>query len=704
MDIPASHVFDLDTLEQTAIERYVASLRSTPGENDHMAALDDERERARRQTVRGVHEWLDGKSTISSIATLTLPTGLGKTLTGLSAAFEARDLLAAQQPRRGDRPIVYALPYTSIIEQTRALFENPDLWGLDPQKSALTVHHYLSETVVRRDDHDQGDVDTTDAEAVATLLGESWRDGTVLTTFVQLFESLAGPSNRQGLKLSALESGLIILDEPQALPKDWWDGIERLLELLTEEYGARVIAMTATQPTLVRNLESVSLLEAGQAHDRDGCRFCDGRWADSPTFQPAPKSTYYAEAERVRYHIHESALAHEPDHEGGYVGHDTAAERLLETAHSSGSTLAVCNTIGSSRTLTDLVASRPGVVHLGEKLSVALAELGADATTASVDPSTVADHVLEALPSSTGSQATRDAPSSRGEDGNGVLALTLNSRYRPFDRRVIISLADRLSTSDHPFVLVSTQAIEAGVDLSFQTVFRDLAPLDSIVQAAGRCNRSYEWGQNGGEVTVWTLADPDEETPASPESAPPAHYVYEQGATEGGLPGHLRLISGVLAGIGVVDDIADEVFSRSAVGRYFDALEKKSLSAGDLREGIEDAKGRWLARQSLIGGRETVDILVGQTDSERAAIDQLTERFSAGDPTAYDDLQAASGLRVSVPVDVIESAPSVSRLDAKERDDDGVNVFRYTGGGGLQYDLTEGGLQPDDDVGGRFTI
>jgi len=143
MDIPASHVFDLDTLEQTAIERYVASLRSTPPENDHMAALDDERERARRQTIRGVHGWLDDKSTMSSIATLTLPTGLGKTLTGLSAAFEARDLLAAQQPQRGDRPIVYALPYTSIIEQTRALFENPDLWGLDPQTSALTVHHYL---------------------------------------------------------------------------------------------------------------------------------------------------------------------------------------------------------------------------------------------------------------------------------------------------------------------------------------------------------------------------------------------------------------------------------------------------------------------------------------------------------------------------------------------------------------------------------
>lgn len=704
MDIPASHLFDLDTLEQTAVERYVASLQSTSSENDHMAALNGERERARQQAIRGVHEWLDNRSTVPSIATLTLPTGLGKTLTGLSAAFETRDLLAAQRPQRGDRPIIYALPYTSIIEQTRALFEDPDLWGADPQASALTVHHYLSETVVQRDDHNQEDVDTTDAEAVATLLGESWRDGTVLTTFVQLFESLTGPSNRQGLKLPALESGLIILDEPQALPKDWWDGIKRLLKLLTEEYGARVIAMTATQPTLVQNLESVSLLEAGRKRDREGCQFCDGRWADGLTLQPAPRSNYYAEAERVRYHIHESALAHDPGGKNGYVGHDTAAERLLETAETSGSTLAVCNTIGSSRALTDLVASRPNVVHLGEKMAAALTELGADATTTSVDPSTVADHILQALPLSSGSTATPIMSSSGGVDVSEILLLTLNSRYRPFDRRVIIALADRLSTSDHSFVLVSTQAIEAGVDLSFQTVFRDIAPLDSIVQAAGRCNRSYEWGRNGGEVTVWTLADPDEETPATPTSPPPAHYVYERGATESGLPGHLRMISEVLADIGIMDDIADEVFSQSAVKQYFDALEDKSLSAGDLRESIEDAKGQWLAQQSLIGGRETVDVLVAQTDSERAAIDQLTERLSAGDPTAYDDLQATSGLRVSVPIDVIESAPSVSRLDGKKRDDDGVNVFRYTGGGGLQYDLTDGGLQPNDGIESRFTI
>ncbi len=49
-------------------------------------------------------------------------------------------------------------------------------------------------------------------------------------------------------------------------------------------------------------------------------------------------------------------------------------------------------------------------------------------------------------------------------------------------------------------IIVSTQLIEAGVDISVDIIYRDLAPLDSIIQAGGRCNRNYS--ADMGEVNV----------------------------------------------------------------------------------------------------------------------------------------------------------------------------------------------------------
>lgn len=72
-----------------------------------------------------------------------------------------------------------------------------------------------------------------------------------------------------------------------------------------------------------------------------------------------------------------------------------------------------------------------------------------------------------------------------------------------------------------PCRVVATQCIEAGVDLDFDVMYRALAPLEAIIQAAGRCNRNGRI-PCGGEVIVFV--------PASKERLYPGNW-YERGAT-----------------------------------------------------------------------------------------------------------------------------------------------------------------------------
>ncbi len=67
-------------------------------------------------------------------------------------------------------------------------------------------------------------------------------------------------------------------------------------------------------------------------------------------------------------------------------------------------------------------------------------------------------------------------------------------------------------------IIISTQLIEAGVDISTKIVYRDIAPIDSIFQSGGRCNREYEYGDRGGIVYILNLKD---------ENGPLWKYVYD---------------------------------------------------------------------------------------------------------------------------------------------------------------------------------
>lgn len=78
-------------------------------------------------------------------------------------------------------------------------------------------------------------------------------------------------------------------------------------------------------------------------------------------------------------------------------------------------------------------------------------------------------------------------------------ALHLSARMCPRHVMLVLARAKRLRKQGKPVVLVSTQLIEAGVDISFPTVYRAECGLDSFAQAAGRCNRNGELKDSIGE-------------------------------------------------------------------------------------------------------------------------------------------------------------------------------------------------------------
>lgn len=83
--------------------------------------------------------------------------------------------------------------------------------------------------------------------------------------------------------------------------------------------------------------------------------------------------------------------------------------------------------------------------------------------------------------------------------------LLLNTHFIPDDRTAIIEKSQELLKRNEPVILISTQLIEAGVDIDFPVVYRDMCPLPSLIQSAGRCNRNKKLEK--GTVYFFELID-----------------------------------------------------------------------------------------------------------------------------------------------------------------------------------------------------
>ena len=460
-------------------------------------------------TRREVHEaCLRAAALQSGIFKLTVPTGGGKTRSAM--AFALRHGI-----EHGMRRVVVAVPFTTITQQTarayRCIFED----GYGDGDRVVLEHHSAAVEAAEETSGDDG----PQADAVwRRLASENWDAPIIVTTTVQLFESLFSNRRSKTRKLHNLARSVIVLDEAQALPTGLLAPILDGLGQLTEHYGSSVVLSTATQPAfdVLPEFQSIRAREI-----------------------VADNARHFDALRRVAYDF---SNADEPN-----AWSEVAAWMRNERV-----AVAIVNTKRHAMELLDAMDD-PDVLHLSTLLC-------------------------------------------------GV------------HRNEVIDEVRRRLAAGEPCRVVSTQVIEAGVDLDFPTVFRSVAPLDAIIQAAGRCNRE---GTLGGLGRVVVFRPPDDASPLG---------VYQSGRD---IAEMVRRLPGF--------DPNDPAWVR----RYFELLLEMAVDPD--RNNVQGARDSLdfpaVADRFRMIDDETRDVIVDYPESSAPEIDMLVEQLLSRDRPAREILR-----------------------------------------------------------------
>lgn len=312
--------------------------------------------------------------------TLTAPTGYGKTLTALNFALKF-----------GRERIIYALPFTSIIDQTYDIIS--DIYKDNKDVLVVKAHHKTTVDDVEDKNEDNKDDISEDRYSKIKFLMESFSGDINITTLYQLVFSIFGNKNRDNIKFNQLKDSVVIVDEFQAVPYTFRKDFMELCKIISKTLNTIFIFMSATMP-YIENRED---------------------------FKELSNLDYFEQQDR--YEIKWIELGNENEREANLIA------KVKEEAKSK-NTLLVVNTIAKAQ----------------------------------------------------------------------ELYLRFRSDYRTFclngymydeQKRDVIDKVKTLMNSGEKVLLVSTQSIEAGVDLDFDVGFREISPISSIIQTAGRVNRHF---------------------------------------------------------------------------------------------------------------------------------------------------------------------------------------------------------------------
>jgi CRISPR-associated endonuclease/helicase Cas3 len=327
---------------------------------------------------------LDAAETPNSFYVLPAPTGAGKTLSSLAFGLKKASLY------NKDR-VIFALPYTSIIEQTSSIYQS-----IYKEINNIVLEHHSA--VI--------DSDEKVKNIWRSKTSENWNSPIVVTTTVQFFESLFSNKPSKNKKLHNIANSVIVLDEAQLLPIIYMKPIMECLKTLTEKYNCTVVICTATPPFL-NNDKSWALSEPPYCIVKNVNKMFD-------VFK------------RVNF-IYEKT--------------DYDIDNFIEEISPIDQILCIVN-------------KRKTAQKIIKKIS---------------------------------------------KDNTYHLSTTMTPKHRS----EVVSIIKKRLKENLPVTLIATSCVECGVDFDFPKVYREIAPLPSIVQAAGRCNRNGKL--DFGNVYIFSL-------------------------------------------------------------------------------------------------------------------------------------------------------------------------------------------------------